>query len=552
MKTLTWLVLACCTAGIYGQSSLRATAGGDQIYSAYGLQTEYKWHKLSGWMGAGYNDGVKVGGFLQVPLKTGESHTGYFLGLGDQRLGAFLDTDEYDSHGFTVRGGSYIHRTVNSSFQAFGGLLSQEMALPYMHTSLTSGNALQPTPLGAILYHRKLSKNIQIHSLTLMGNKLTSIESLGWTPSKSWRFAVAEGTGFGARYFAGSGDYFQKHAEARVSYTVAGKGFQRQEQPYYSTELVGLNAHLTLTPVEAIRLMFAHERSRTKIVGFPSVAGTIDSANLSTSVKGFQISPGVSLVAIDGRPGTTLTSMVSGSRRILPPWRSFGAYIHTDSPSFKQQTIVAVNEFRVSSRLAIRQNYNRMNGRNSFSFGGQWVSNFISFSADQQIYVSPIASAFGGKSVFQAWTFNIRIRTPHGTNANVNSVVTPDGKVQWGGYLSGMRYDSVGLAHASAGPVFSKYIIRGTVLDEQGNGVWGIAVKIGEDTVLSDEAGEFFLDVRNTKPVAVAVAKDSSVQPSYWLLTSAPSVAQGQLENSSKEPLHILVSTLRTTPRTGE
>lgn len=100
------------------------------------------------------------------------------------------------------------------------------------------------------------------------------------------------------------------------------------------------------------------------------------------------------------------------------------------SPTFTQQALLATNEFRVNSRLSVRQNYNRMNGQNSFSAGAQWRSNLVTFAVDNQMYMSPLAAAFGGKSVFQAWTFGIRFRSFRGTHTDINTVIAPDGKMQ--------------------------------------------------------------------------------------------------------------------------
>ena len=66
----------------------------------------------------------------------------------------------------------------------------------------------------------------------------------------------------------------------------------------------------------------------------------------------------------------------------------------------------------------------------------------------------------------------------------MNTFVGPDGRLQWGGYLSGLRYDAVGPSNSNS-PGFSKYIIRGTVVDEAGKGVGGIAIQIGDEIVLS-------------------------------------------------------------------
>ena len=536
MKSSVLLLTACIfTAGtVDGQTTLNATAGADQVYSAYGLQTAYTWHNLSGWTGVGYNNGVRAGGYLKIPVRKNESGE-YHLDLGDQTLPAFLDTDEYDSHNFSVRGVGVSHNTSVTHTQMFSGVLLQESMLPFMHT----GNIIQ-TPLAAMIVSRQLSKTFQLHSLAIYDGKVTSIESFGWVPSKGWRLSGAGGMGAGAGYLAAAGEYNQKRMDVRASYISAGKGFQRQEQPYYSTELIGANARASLTPIDALNLAGYHEKSRTNIVGFPSVTGTVDSATLSTLLKGFRISPSVSRMTIEGTSGSNLTESISATRSITPWWRVFGSYINMDSPLFKQQTEVMINEFKISSRLSLLQNFGRMEGQNTYSFGGQWVSNFVSLSVDQQTYISPLATAFGGKPIFQAWTFNIRLRTPHGTNVNLNTIVAPNGKVQWGGNLSGLRYSSIGPQHDDS-PSFSKYSVEGVVNDEAtGKGVAGIAVQIGKDTVLSNESGVFYLDVKNRKAVALRVARELSVQPLHWELASAPSEAEGTMADATV-PVRISV-----------
>jgi len=531
-------LLLLLTAATWGQS-FNTTVGGSQIYSAYGLQTEYKWRNFFGWTGIGYNDGPRFGAYLQAPLTKGSR-----IGIGDQILPGLLDVDEYDTHAFTVRGISVINKSGAGTWQVFSGLLTQESSYPYLHTGSITGSTLRETPLTAVLYQCKISPTLQLHSLMLKDSKLTSILSLGWKPSATWRFAGAAGVGAGARYFAATEEFHRERVDLRTSYTFVGRDFHRQEQSFYSTEPSGFNARLAVTPIPALKLGFDHERNRTYVASQSSVTSAIDSISVSAYLKGFQLSPSVSAVSNSNLPGHTYTEMFSASRRVLPRWRSFGAYIHMESPRLQQQTWVGINEVKISSRLSIRQNYNRTNGQNNFSFGAQWLSNRVSFSVDQQVYISPLAAAFGGKSIFQAWTFSVRFRAPHGTSTNVNTFVGPDGRLQWGGYLSGLRYNAVGPSNSNS-PGFSKYIIRGTVVDEAGKGVGGIAIQIGDEIVLSDDTGEFFVHVKNTKPMPLKVVRDFSIQTRHWILNSAPSLAKGTLETAPNTPLLIKVYVAR-------
>jgi hypothetical protein len=261
-------------------------------------------------------------------------------------LSSYLDVDEYDTHAFTVRGINFIHETKTDSLEVFSGFLSQETNLPYLRVSTTSGGQLQETKLGAVIYRRKLSDTLQFHSLNMTGGKLTSIQSLGWRPSRTWKFAGAAGIGSGAGYLGGSGEFHQKILDLRTSYTISGASFQRQEGLYYSTEPDGLNARFSIAPIPTMKFTLDHERNRTSVIGLPSVTSAFDSASMSASLKGFQFSPTVSTVTTNNLPGRTNTEMLSVSRRILPRWRAFGAYINMESPTMKQQTYVATNEFK--------------------------------------------------------------------------------------------------------------------------------------------------------------------------------------------------------------
>jgi len=409
-----------------------------------------------------------------------------------------------------------------------------------------SGNSqFKQTAITGLFTQRNLSKTLKIHAITLWDGKFTSIGSIGWTPSKMWKFAGAGGTGSGAPYLAVRGEFHLPSMDVGTSYTVAGESFHRQEQSYYSAEPLGWNARFAWAPVHPIKLILDREHDRAYLNNLPPVTSTVESASLYATVRGFQFSPSVTTITASSLHGDTLSEMFSIQKQIARRWRSFGACIYMDSPSFKYQTYVATNEFKVNSRLAIRQNYNRINSSNSITGGMTWMSNRLSFSVDNQVYVSPLAPSFGGKSVFQSWTFSIRLRTPHGTNANLNTYIDPQGRMQWGGYLSGLRYTAVGAANNTS-PTFSKYVIRGKVVDEAGQGVWGIALQIGPEVVYSDTLGEFFLHVKNAKPMPLAVAADASLQSSWWKLQSAPPIAQGRPEGTVEDPLLVVVQTRRT------
>jgi hypothetical protein len=148
-----WLPLMLLPSLLYGQS-FDAAAGGSETYNAYGLKTDYKWGGVIGWSGLGYSNGPQVGGYAQIQLdkrqlSPGEIARGNYLGIGDQMLPGFIDTDEHDTHAFTVRGVGLVRKTTTSVLETFSGFLSQEINLPYMRISNVSSGQLKQTPLAA-------------------------------------------------------------------------------------------------------------------------------------------------------------------------------------------------------------------------------------------------------------------------------------------------------------------------------------------------------------------------------------------------------------------
>jgi uncharacterized membrane protein len=78
-----------------------------------------------------------------------------------------------------------------------------------------------------------------------------------------------------------------------------------------------------------------------------------------------------------------------------------------------------------------------------------------------------------------------------------------------------------------------KYEIRGTVLDENGQGVEGAAVKIGNDVVYSGADGTFEIHVKN-RPYSLIVLPEKFLI-GEWKEISGPSVV------SPEQAIQIIV-----------
>jgi hypothetical protein len=545
------LLLILMPMGVFGQS-VDAVIGGSQIVGLAGVQANYRYKGTYGWTGVGYyNGGFQIAGYSNMPLRSFSlneiNRDKYRLGVGDQELNTWLTTDEYDFYNAIVRGASVYRHTKMSDVQAFIGSYTGEERQPYLHAV----TQLDSNLTGAVVGHFTLSKKWELESFNSFGDAATSIQSMAWKPLHTWHLSTAAGVGSNHPYFANAIEHRRGDLDLRASYTFASDQLRRQGSNY-DIEPLGFNgkAEVPLGRNATARVYHRHELLVVpKYLGFKqnSSIGTIDTASISISFFGFRTSASVSESSSNSFAGRSYSGVGSITRAVLPRWRSTFSYLHN---IMRSQDIIVyqdLNDVRVNNHLALIHTFARVNGNITNTIGGRWSSNLVSFSVDNQVYVSPVAAQFGQKSVFQAWNFSIRFRTPHGTTAHLETIVDPVGKTQWGGYLSGLQYQGLNsYAQQENRVTFSKYVIHGKVVDEAGQGVWGIAVQLGPEVVYSDTQGEFFVHVKNAKPMPLAVAADASLQTSWWKLQSAPSIVQGRPEGTVGDPLLVVVQTRRT------
>jgi hypothetical protein len=70
-----------------------------------------------------------------------------------------------------------------------------------------------------------------------------------------------------------------------------------------------------------------------------------------------------------------------------------------------------------------------------------------------------------------------------------------------------------------------RYVVRGTVRDENGNPVEGAAIEIGVEVVFTNSAGQFFHRVGRPGRLAVKVLTAEFLLPGHWAVVSAPAEA---------------------------
>ena len=68
----------------------------------------------------------------------------------------------------------------------------------------------------------------------------------------------------------------------------------------------------------------------------------------------------------------------------------------------------------------------------------------------------------------------------------------------------------------------ARYVVRGTVRDETGNPVEGAALRLNEEVVYTNSAGEFLLRDKHPERYTIAVVTEEFLLPGRWEVVNAP------------------------------
>jgi hypothetical protein len=145
------------------------------------------------------------------------------------------------------------------------------------------------------------------------------------------------------------------------------------------------------------------------------------------------------------------------------------------------------------------------------------------FAADYQIVHQP----FKPFNPFRS-ALNLTARLQLGKySTNVGTYVQPDGSVDYS--ASGRTFLYMGsfggMQPQQLGGRMARYVVRGRVVDEDGNPVEGAAIEIGADVIFTNSAGQFFHRLGRPGRSTVKVLTEEFLLPGQWEVVSAPAEA---------------------------
>jgi hypothetical protein len=514
--------------------SIWAEAGTSTMFRASGFDVNYRWAPVQGFVSAGWSDGFHVGGLLQTRVK------GVNVGVGDWYQSLALDTDVFDqSRYFSGRGVAVQKSGESRSIVFFAGTTADE------NSSLFYKTYESRDPVGGVFYEQKLSNTLSFHSMNLVEEKLTSIQSLHYQVKENWDVSAATGLGNGSGYFSLATRLQHLHWQLTSSYSTLGDSFQRISGIVNNApERVGFNAHFQYQPSRTLQFGLAHDNliSPTLSTAQKSQNVSLDSANTSWSVKGFRL--GAAATYSKAGDLTATTENVGVSRKVTSNIMTSGSYLRIQNNTQTTNILIGNVQEKITAHLTLNQGVSLQYNNRSLTWGAHWLGNRFTVGVQQDVLYTPLAGGFGSNPYISVWSVNLMTQLPRSMRLHLDSIIDPSGHVRYTSWIDGIGYSRNGdgppnrVAPASAS--FGRFVVMGQVQDEQGRPVWGIAIQVDGETAFTDNTGHFFLRFRKGLTYPVAVLSNRSLNPQYYEAVQVPVSALAETEDMAR-PILIVV-----------
>ena len=507
------LFLLALPAGISAQTVVEVQGGGSTLNHGYGATANFWRSGIDGWIGLGYLNGFRAGAFLRKSLGRDT------LGVGNNALIMQLPTDVF-TPGFNllVQGVSFSGGNDRWSYMAFGGASSNGLSAPtFQATSIQQ-------PLGAFFAQRRVAPTVRLTATTLFSQRQTVLPGIQWQPLPDFTAALTGGIGSGRPYAAASILLREGPLGVKASYGWNPRRFRRAPV-----------ATPNQTEVERENVTITYDIGRQFSVGVGRQNYVQDSADSRLPVR----ATGNTAFAGGVWSSTRLTAGVYDSRsegisnlstyvavgRELTRWLDAEVYVLQSRPEGRpvSTTPLANLRWRLSSRVGLSQQVSFHGRRPTVLFGASLMTPIGDFAVDYQVVHQP----FQPFSPFRS-ALNLTARLQLGKySTSVGTYLQPDGSVDYSASGSTFLYMGSfgGMQPQQLGGRMARYVVRGTVRDEEGNPVEGAAVGLGSEVVFTNSTGQFFHRVGRPGRIPMTVMVAEFLLPGKWEVVRSPADA---------------------------
>jgi hypothetical protein len=501
----------------------RVQGGTSTMLNAQGGSVEFKAPKYAGSVDLGYFDGR-----LRFGAENRYQFQSFTLLTGDETVPFVLPTDVFDaSHYFSVRGIGLTHQDSALKYYAFAGTTST-----WLGTGLFNA-ATSDDPVGMLFYERKINNHFKFFSRNILSRKQSLLQGLEFRPNRSLRASVTAGIGSNQKYLAAGLDAETERVIFRTSYVLTGNSFQRVSLASpLSSEVDRENAQLLYKPFDFVSITAGHQNLLEPVtLGGAMERAAVNQLSADFHVGKFYFGSG-QFSSTSSRLGTQGTNVYGGRR--------FGRVLEINENWFKSKsnggpasTILSgtIRE-NFSSRFSLLELISRTNGQTTVAFGGDFTSNRLMLQADYQNVYLPFRPDHPFE---QALALNAGVRVVGPMQMTVASNVDPTGHLRYTFGLSTYLYRVNGMISSRRSETFSiaKFVVQGTVKDDQGNPVEGAALRVGKEVVYSDSSGLFLVRMSKHGPFPLAIVPDEFIANGVYEAVSAPPLVRAEMDEAA-------------------
>ncbi|HEV2135682.1 MAG TPA: carboxypeptidase-like regulatory domain-containing protein, partial [Terracidiphilus sp.] len=442
-----------------------------------------------------------------------------------------LPTDIFDSSHYLVAMGAGVKtRLNNTDVFAFAGATSSDFNSPLFE------GARAESPAGILFLNRKMARGWQASSKMVFSHQTTAIESLQWEPKEKLKLAVSGGVGANQPYEAASLDFLRPWIDVKAAYIEAGSNFHRVavQQPLMS-EPDRENVDVTLRPSKYFSISAGRNNYLSPLDNSQTnVRSSVNQVSGSVQIHGASLSASVFDSKYLGN--SNRATAYAASRSFYSRARVTASYLESrPTNGSKTRTFLTDLTETLTPRLDVSEFVTRSAGQTSVSFGGSWLSNPISISANYQTYYVPERNS----SPFeQALIVDVNLHLFRGLSLHGASFVAPDGSLKYTADSQAVmaRQGAMPIGdngYRLAQSAIGKNVIRGTVVDSSGQPVAGAAVMIDKLLIYTNDDGSFLVREKKPHVHALKVMTDQFLGAGAYSVVSAPAAVRSDAENST-------------------
>ena len=506
------------------QTVVEVQGGGSSLVGGYGATANFWRGGVDGWIGLGYQDGLRAGAFLRTAVGKDT------LRLGNDALVMRFPTDLFSTgYNLLVQGASLGGGDGRGSYLAFAGASASSLAAPsFQATSIEQ-------PMGALFVQRRVSPTVRLTGNLLLAQHQTVMPGIQWQPVPDLTTALVAGAGAGSPYAAGAVTARRGGLGLKALYAWNPDRFRRADVPGPTqTESEKENIALTYDVGTSFQLGVARQHFLQDSAGAGEpLRATGNSAYASGRVLDLRLTGGLYDSHSEGF--SNLSSYVAVGREVTS-WLDAELFLLQSRPSGRpSSTTPIVNlRWRVSPRVRLMQQLSVHDHHPTILFGANLVTALGEFGADYQIVHQPFQPFQPFRSAL-----NLTARLQLGRySTSLGTYVRPDGAVDYSASGSTFLYMGAfgGVQPQQLGPGQSmgRYIVRGVVHDDAGAPVEGAAIALGGDMAFTNSRGEFFVRARRPQRMDVRVSLDEFLLPGHWAVLDAPAEFTAEPEDRAR------------------